>query len=85
VKSGYWQMVLHTDDREKTGFSMGQGLWQFTVTPFGLCSAPATFERLMEIFLRGFMRHATRSWLATCSRNTLTTYRKCSKDFNRRT
>jgi hypothetical protein len=26
VKSGYWQMVLHTDDREKTGFSMGQGL-----------------------------------------------------------
>jgi hypothetical protein len=45
LKSCYWQVDVHPDDKEKTAFSLGQGLWQFTVMPFGLCSAPATFER----------------------------------------
>jgi Reverse transcriptase (RNA-dependent DNA polymerase). len=36
-----------------TAFYTGKGLWQITVTPFGLCKAPATFERLMEVILRG--------------------------------
>jgi len=39
------------EDKEKTVFSIGKGLWQFTVMPFGLCNAPATFERLMEKIL----------------------------------
>jgi hypothetical protein len=47
-KNGYCQVDLHPDDKEKTAFSMGQGLWQFTFMPFGLCNAPATFERFME-------------------------------------
>ncbi|GFX15357.1 hypothetical protein TNCV_3302861 [Trichonephila clavipes] len=47
LKSGYWQVEIHPEDREK------QGLWQFKVMPFGLCNAPATFERLMETVLKG--------------------------------
>jgi hypothetical protein len=48
LKSGYWQVDVHPDDREETAFSAGQGLW-----PFGLCNVPATLERLMETVLRG--------------------------------
>lgn len=52
LKSGYWQIKIDPKDREKTAFSIGKGLWQFTVMPFGLCNAPGTFERLMEIVLK---------------------------------
>ena len=53
MRCGYWQVDLEQRDREKTAFSTGHGLWQFTVMPFGLCNAPATFERLMELVLAG--------------------------------
>ena len=53
MRSGYWQVELDQDAKEKTAFSAGCGLWQYTVMPFGLCNAPATFERLMEQVLVG--------------------------------
>ncbi|GFT17118.1 hypothetical protein TNCV_4738431 [Trichonephila clavipes] len=36
LKSGYWQVELHLDDKEKTAFTTGQGLWQFKAV-FGQC------------------------------------------------
>lgn len=45
-------MEVRPEDREKTAFSVGNGLWQFTIMPFGLCNAPATFECLMEKVLQ---------------------------------
>ncbi|GFU79609.1 retrovirus-related Pol polyprotein from transposon 297 [Trichonephila clavipes] len=53
LRSGYWQVEIHPEDREKTAFTSGQGLWQFKVMTLGLCNAPATFERLMETVLKG--------------------------------
>ncbi|MCG8046017.1 MAG: RNase H-like domain-containing protein, partial [Candidatus Thiodiazotropha endolucinida] len=53
MNSGYWQVEVDGSDREKTAFNSRRGLFEFKVMPFGLCNAPATFERLMETVLAG--------------------------------
>ena len=53
LNSGFWQIGLDKNDKEKTSFATGLGLYQFTVMPFGLVNAPSTFERLMEDVMRG--------------------------------
>ena len=51
--SGYWQVELHPKDKQKSAFTTHEGLFEFNVMPFGLCNAPATFQRLMDSVLAG--------------------------------
>lgn len=50
--SRYWQVPMDQEAQDKAAFVTRGGLWRWKVLPFGLTSAPATFERLMEKVLQ---------------------------------
>ena len=69
--SGFHQIPIHPQDQEKTTFTCPYGTFAYRRMPFGLCNAPATFQRcmtaifsdlienIMEIFMDDFSVYGT--------------------------
>ena len=51
--SGYWQISVATEDRDKTTFITHMGTFRHVRMPFGLRNAQATFQRALDIILSG--------------------------------
>ena len=55
---GYWQVPVAEDSRQHTAFTTPFGFYQFTVMPFDLQGTPATFQRMMDMLLKGIRGYA---------------------------
>ena len=53
MASGYHQIEIRQEDREKTAFTCHTGHYQFVIMPFGLNNAPATYKRCIDFILMG--------------------------------
>ena len=48
LKDGFYNIMIHPDDRHKTAFRTRYGHFEFVVLPMGLTNSPATFMRMMN-------------------------------------
>jgi len=63
ARAAYWSVEVEESDRPKTAFSDGYRLFQFRRLPFGLSTAPTTFQRTMNLVLSSVLGRHTLAYL----------------------
>lgn len=63
LRDGFWQVPLAAEDQEKTAFSTHIGKFHYLRMPFGLKTAPASFQRMIEMVLSGAKGVCTKVYL----------------------
>ena len=85
--SSYNQIAIAPKVQEKTTFTCPYGTFAFRRMPFGLCNAPATFQRSMMSMFYDFMEEAMKIFMDDfsvygssfehCMKNLETILRRC--------
>lgn len=52
LTDAYFQIDIETNDKEKTTFSTGEALYQFTKMPQGFKNSPGIFQKEITLILR---------------------------------
>ena len=55
LASGYWQVLVNPDHMHKTAFATHLGLYEFLRMPYGLKTAPQTFQRILNSVFADFL------------------------------
>ena len=55
LASGYWQIPINPDHQHKTAFATHLGLYEFFGMPFGLKTAPQTFQRILNTVFSDYL------------------------------
>lgn len=50
--TGYWKIPIREEDKKKTAFETSDGAFEWNRMPMGLCNAPYTFQRFMDIIMK---------------------------------
>ena len=53
--SGFWQINIKEEHKERTGFAVPSGHYEFNKLPFCLANSPSSFLRLMDVVLKNLI------------------------------
>jgi hypothetical protein len=73
--SSYYHILIHLDDQSKTTFTCPYGTFAYKRMSFGLCNAPASFQRCMMVIFSNLIKKVMEVFM-----DDFTVYGKTFKD-----